>query len=435
MSWRFPLAFQLFFALTIYLTAFWLPESPRWLILRHKHEKAKSEMLALEGQESTAVIRDFENIKRAIDHEQRLEAKAGTKPGFRLILGIGCQAMQQLTGINVISYYLPYVLTESVGLSGPTARLLAAVNSMTYLASTFIGLFFIEKWGRRNLMMWGATGQCGCWLTITVLLSFASETAPQKAKSLGIAATLFFFLFNLFFGAGWQGVSWLYPTEINSTRYRITGMSYGVATNWLINFAVVFITPLGIAKLKAQFYVIWTVFNALMVIIVYVFYPETAGRSLEDIDTMFEHNSTIWAFSQPSMTTRKPATGPRHTTDGTSDEDGCIQELDEVHTHFHNDQNTPAEISNGTGPFKVSISGVPRVASTGALPESFTASVRHRQAHPGNPVPGSLSPTPENKDGTQGSDMTQVPGVLSSQTSPSLLGPQTSTKPLIDHKW
>lgn len=435
MSWRFPLAFQLFFALTIYLTAFWLPESPRWLILRHKHEKAKSEMLALEGQESTAVIRDFENIKRAIDHEQTLEAKAGTKPGFRLILGIGCQAMQQLTGINVISYYLPYVLTESVGLSGPTARLLAAVNSMTYLASTFIGLFFIEKWGRRNLMMWGATGQCCCWLTITVLLSFASETAPQKAKSLGIAATLFFFLFNLFFGAGWQGVSWLYPTEINSTKYRITGMSYGVATNWLINFAVVFITPLGVAKLKAQFYVIWTVFNAFMVIIVYVFYPETAGRSLEDIDTMFQHNPTIWAFSQPSMTTRKPATGPRPITDGTPDEDGYTQELDEVHTHFHNDQNTPAEISNGTGPFKVSISSIPRVASTGALPESFTASVRHRQAHPGNPVPGSLSLTPGNKDSTQGSDMTQVPSVLSSHTSPSLLGPQTSTKPLIDHKW
>jgi hypothetical protein len=389
-------------------------------------------MVALEGQESAAVIRDFENIKRAIEHEQTLEAKAGTKPGFRLILGIGCQAMQQLTGINVISYYLPYVLTESVGLSGPTARLLAAVNSMTYLASTFIGLIFIEKWGRRNLMMWGATGQCCCWLTITVLLSYASETSPQKAKSLGIAATLFFFIFNLFFGAGWQGVSWLYPTEINSTKYRITGMSYGVATNWFINFAVVFITPLGIAKLEAQFYVIWTVFNALMVIIVYVFYPETAGRSLEDIDTMFEHHPTIWAFSQPSMTTRKPAIGPRPITDA-PDENGTAQELDDVSTHYHNDQPTHAERSDGTGPFKVSISSIPRVASTGALPESSTTSVRHLHAHPENPVPGSMSLTPEDKDGTQWFDTTQVPSVLSSQTSPSLSGTQTSTKPLIDH--
>ena len=59
----------------------------------------------------------------------------------------------------------------------------------------------------------------------------ASDAFPQKGKPLGIAVTLFFFIFNLFFGAGSQGVSWLYPTEINSTKYLITGMSYGVATN------------------------------------------------------------------------------------------------------------------------------------------------------------------------------------------------------------
>lgn len=60
-------------------------------------------------------------------------------------LSIGCQAMQQLTGIHVISYYLPYVLTESAGLSRLTARLLATVNAITYLDSTFIGLLFIKK--------------------------------------------------------------------------------------------------------------------------------------------------------------------------------------------------------------------------------------------------------------------------------------------------
>ena len=216
--------------------------------------------------------------------------------------------MQQLTGINVVCYYLPYVLTESVGLNGSKARLLAAVNAMTYLGSTFIGLAFIERWGRRRLMMFGALGQFGCWLAITLLLKSASTAGlgTTRQQQFGSAAVLFFFLFNCFFGASWQGVSWLYPTEINSTQNRISGMSYGVATNWLINFGVVFVTPLGIARLGSLFYAMFAVFNAAMVPVIFLFYPETAGRSLEDIDGMFEAHPTVWVFTNKSMTDRKP---------------------------------------------------------------------------------------------------------------------------------
>ena len=313
LGWRFPLAFQLFFVLIIFSTVFWLPESPRWLALKHQDDKALKIMFALDGSEVTSgnstVRRDFEEIKASINLEQSTVVKRETKPWFRLALGVAVQAMQQLTGINVICYYMPYVLTQSVGLDGSTARLLAAVNAMTYLFSTIIGLCFVDRWGRRRLMMYGALGQCCCWLAITLFLHSAleAEALSIRQRQLGSAAVLFFFLFNCFFGASWQGVSWLYPTEINSTHNRITGMACGVATNWLINFGVVFITPLGIAKLGSQFYAIWTVLNGLMVPILYVFYPETAGRSLEDIDGMFEGHPTVWVFTSKSMTSRKPS--------------------------------------------------------------------------------------------------------------------------------
>ena len=158
--------------------------------------------------------------------------------------------------------------------------------------------------------MYGALGQCCCWLSITLLLRAASqvEVLSIRQRQLGSAAVVFFFLFNFFFGASWQGVSWLYPTEINSTKHRIVGMSCGVAVNWLINFGVVFVTPTGIARLGWHFYTIWTVLNGLMVPILYLFYPETAGRSLEDIDGMFEENPTVWVFTRKSMTARKPLT-------------------------------------------------------------------------------------------------------------------------------
>lgn len=281
--------------------------------MKHQDDKALAVMVVLEGSsvisESSTARRDFEEIKTAIALDQSPTVKRETKPGFRLILGVGVQVLQQMTGINIICYYLPYVLTESVGLDGSKARLLAAVNAMTYLGSTFVGLAFVERWGRRRLMMYGALGQCCCWLAITLLLDSASAVGlSTRQQQLGSAAVLFFFLFNFFFGASWQGVSWLYPTEINSTQNRISGMSYGVAANWLINFGVVFVTPLGIARLGSQFYVIWTVLNGLMVPIVYLFYPETAGRSLEDIDGMFEAHPTIWVFTNKSMTARKPLT-------------------------------------------------------------------------------------------------------------------------------
>lgn len=282
--------------------------------MKHQDDKALGVMFALEGNNVTransTVRRDFAEISTSIGLEQSSTVKRNTKPGFRLILGVAVQAMQQLTGINIISYYLPYVLTESVGLSGSVARLLAAVNAMTYLLSTLIGHHFVESWGRRRLMIYGALGQCCCWLAITLLLKSASEVEPlsTRQRELGSAAVLFFFLFNFFFGASWQGVSWLYPTEINSTQNRIVGMSYGVATNWLINFGVVFVTPLGIARLGPYFYAIWTVLNGFMIPALYVFFPETAGRSLEDIDSMFEANPTIWVFTSRSMTARKPLT-------------------------------------------------------------------------------------------------------------------------------
>lgn len=97
----------------------------------------------------------------------------------------------------------------------------------------------------------------------------------------------FFFLYYVFFGIGWQGkypvaqvskeeltsagVPWLYPTEINSLSMRTKGAALGTATNWIVNFMVVEITPPGISSLGWRFYLIWTVFNFSFVPIVYIF--------------------------------------------------------------------------------------------------------------------------------------------------------------------
>ena len=181
------------------------------------------------------------------------------------------------------------MLIQSVGLDEKLARLLAACNSVSYLLFSLIAIPNVERWGRRKLMMYGAAGQCFCYLIITVLLRYNELPGYGASKEVASASVAFFFLYYVFFGIGWQGVPWLYPTEINSLSMRTKGAALGTASNWAFNcesthsqlllvslkanrqiVMVVEITPIGIQSLQWKFYIIWTVFNAAFVPIVYL---------------------------------------------------------------------------------------------------------------------------------------------------------------------
>ncbi|KAH4160449.1 hypothetical protein HBH89_126290 [Parastagonospora nodorum] len=194
--------------------------------------------------------------------------------------------------------YLPTVLIVSVGLTNNMARLLAACNSVSYLLFSLIGIPNVERWGRRKMMMYAAAGQffCYCIITICIRYNEMSSLAETTQQMWAKASIAFFFLYYVFFGIGWQGVPWLYPTEINSMAMRTKGAALGTATNWIFNFMVVEITPPGIESLHWKFYIIWCVFNFSFIPIVYFLYPETAGRTLEDIDRIFVGHAPLLIF-------------------------------------------------------------------------------------------------------------------------------------------
>ncbi|KAL4922300.1 general substrate transporter [Aspergillus aurantiobrunneus] len=309
-SWRFPLAFQLVFIIMIYTVIPWLPESPRWLITKGRDEEALKILSDIEDKSTTdpLVLSQFQSIKHAAEYERsngmswsellrgRDSNKSGTKTIRRLILGMGTQAMMQTSGINVTSYYLPTVLSKSVGLSEDLARLLTACNSVQYLFWALNGIRQVERWGRRHTMMFGAVGQCFCYILITVLIRYNEMSGYPHAQKVASASVAFFFLYYVFFGIAMQGIPWLYPTEINSLTMRKKGAAVGAATNWILNFMVVEITPIGIQNLGWRFYIIWVGLNAVMVPTMYFFYPETAGRTLEDIDEYYRTNPPLLVF-------------------------------------------------------------------------------------------------------------------------------------------
>ncbi|KAE9976735.1 hypothetical protein EG328_002450 [Venturia inaequalis] len=306
------------------ISAFGVPQMivGRWLIAKGRVEEAEQILADLEGKtvDDAYIITQSKEIQWAANYEKehqvrwrdiirgRTENAGGTCTVRRLLLGMGTQAMQQLAGINVTSYYLPTVLINSVGQTESMARLLAACNSVSYLLFSLIGIPNVERWGRRKMMMYAAAGQFFCYLIITILLYYNEKPGYAGAGKVAEASIAFFFLYYVFFGIGWQGVPWLYPTEINSLSMRTKGAALGTATNWIFNFMVVEITPIGIDTLHWKFYIIWTVFNASFIPIVYFLYPETADRTLEDLDRYFTENQNILVFrDKDAISSKRPA--------------------------------------------------------------------------------------------------------------------------------
>jgi hypothetical protein len=186
-----------------------------------------------------------------------------------------------------MSYYLPLVLINSVGLSNSMSRLLSACNATSYFVFACVAVVMVEHFGRRGLMLMSTFGQFACFLIITILLRFAENDAKY-----GTASVAFFFLYYIAFGIGMLGVPWLYPTEINSLPMRTKGAAVSSATNWYVmssvssgvsvftmyritNFVIVEITPIGIQNIGWRFWIVWTITNAVSLPIIYYLYPET----------------------------------------------------------------------------------------------------------------------------------------------------------------
>jgi len=135
-------------------------------------------------------------------------------------------------------------------------------------------------WGRRSLMMFGASGMCVSMAILSAML-WLSNTPGH------IVSTVFIFVYCTFFSIGWQGMAWLYQVEIVPLRIRGPANAMSTAANWLVNYAVVQITPVAFHTIGYRTYIIFAVFNFVIVPVIYFFYPETGFRSLEEVDVIF----------------------------------------------------------------------------------------------------------------------------------------------------
>ncbi|KAI0869123.1 putative sugar transporter [Hypoxylon argillaceum] len=311
LQWRLPLVIQLFFPFIIFPIAPFVPESPRWLVLVGRDDEAKQIISRLNNTDvgDDSVAADYSSIKASMRLERLhqvplmdvLRHRDKTQNFRRLILSSGTQFMQQFSGINSLGFYLPTLLHESVGYDLQMSRLLSAVSGTIYLAAGFFSLLVVDRVGRRKLMLYGSLGMAACHFVSSLTLRTAQQD-PARMKSFGSATVAFFIIYHAVFAPTWGGVPWVYAAEVNSLGWRTRGAGAATATNWGTGFAVVQFTKVGIDNLQWGFFLIFAVLCVTFFPVVYFFYPETAGRKLEDMDEMFLRNPSWLVCGKKEMT-------------------------------------------------------------------------------------------------------------------------------------
>ncbi|KAH1423747.1 hypothetical protein KXX32_007219 [Aspergillus fumigatus] len=301
-SWRFPLAMQAVPAVILGTGVWFLPESPRWLIEKGRKDAGKAVLNRLHlnrTRTNTDLIEsEFTQICESIASDSRTVVSSWRQLLFssptwrhRVLLACGIQAFTQCSGTNVIQVYSPRIY-RSLGLPTSTTLMITGVWGALAQFWNTVFLLFIDRVGRRKLLIPSLLGMGAALCVEATLARYYGNFAPDADSSVSAspaalrAAIAMFFVFSLFFTALGL-ISWLYPAEIFPTAIRARGSSIATATNWSLNLVFAQCSPIALTTLQYKYFYCFVAFNWAAAVIVWACYPETAGKSLEEVGEVF----------------------------------------------------------------------------------------------------------------------------------------------------
>lgn len=309
-SWRLPLIMQVFMGGLLALGSLLILESPRWLLDNDFDEEGIVVIANLYGKgdiHNPKARDEYREIKMNVlltrQEGERSYSDMFRRYRTRVFIAMSAQALAQLNGINVISYYAPLVF-EQAGWHGRNAILMTGINAISYLLSTIPPWYVVDRWGRRPILLTGA-------VTMAAALSAIAYFININIKSTPTLVVIFVMIYNAAFGASWGPIPWLYPPEILPLSIRAKGASLSTATNWAFNWLVGEMTPILQEWIEWRLYLLHAFFCCVSFVvgkcpfpiiptititnksIVWFIYPETANVRLEDMNTLFGDATSV----------------------------------------------------------------------------------------------------------------------------------------------
>ncbi len=280
--WRIMMGVLTVPALLMFIGIMFLPESPRWLSMKNLGASARGVLRSLRVSEEEVEL-ELRDIEESLKTKQAGISLFMESAPFRrtIMLGILLQMIQQLTGINVVMYYMPKIM-ECAGFETVVEQMWGTVSVGTVnVLSTFIAIAFVDKLGRKPIMYAGfaVMGFSMCMAGLLFGLGFKDNPALAFAT----IAFLFLFIVGFAFSAG--PIIWVLCAEIQPLRGRDLGITVSTATNWIVNGIVgmTFLTMLDKLGPSTTF-LIYGLLEIAFIFCFLLFVPETKGTSLEKIE-------------------------------------------------------------------------------------------------------------------------------------------------------
>jgi MFS transporter, SP family, xylose:H+ symportor len=279
-GWRWMLACCAIPAGIFVLLLFFVPETPRGLMLKGKHEKAKEVLTKLANEEEAKIV--LGEIDASL---KETAGKLFSYGGLVLIVGILLSAFQQLVGINAVLYYGPQMF-DNMGFKGDASFASTVIMGIVMVVFTLIATVTVDKWGRKPLLILGA---------LIMAVSMIALGFLFNAGSVALVALITVCIYIAGFSLSWGPVVWVMLAEIFPNSIRDKAMAIAVAAQWFMNWVVTVTFNImdGNTALNAAFnhgfaYWLYGGFSVLAALFVWKWVPESKGVALEDMQRLWK---------------------------------------------------------------------------------------------------------------------------------------------------
>ncbi|KAF2094095.1 MFS transporter [Rhizodiscina lignyota] len=312
LSYQIPLASLFAIPALLSVLMLFVPESPRWLLVQNKPEQAKIALKKLRGDSLNPEMlnEEFVEMQRGIEAEKEFSGNYEIVDMFRgtnlrrTIISVGVVVSHAATGLWFILSFGTFFF-QAAGLKKPFEA--SVLGTVMGLIGVLVGLPLTQRvFGRRWMLMIGAIGCSCCMLAIAVAYTAAPQSLAAGRALLGFSL-MFYFFYNGFIGT----VSWPVAGEVVTSRLRVATIGFGTGLNYFFNWLISFCSPYFInpddLNWGPKYGYIWAGANFIVFVFIFILLPETKGRTLEEIDEMFEHKVPVRDFKNYHCMTSETA--------------------------------------------------------------------------------------------------------------------------------